>query len=154
MLSTRDGMAAKFHESDVRPMGRAAYGVFGIDIKDAAGKIADEVVSMVIADDAKSVLTVCENGYGKRSQISDYRLIRRGGKGVINIQATDRNGKVVGVMDVDDEDEVMLISQSGIIIRTSVKEVSVIGRNTQGVRLMKLDAGDRVVAAAKIAREA
>jgi DNA gyrase subunit A len=148
MLSTRDGMAAKFHESDARPMGRAAYGVKGIELEQG-----DAVVSMILAEDQKSVLTICENGYGKRSKIEEYRLIRRGGKGVINIQATDRNGKVVAVMDVDDEDEIMLISQSGIIIRTPVKGISVIGRNTQGVRMMKLEQGDKVVAAAKIARE-
>jgi len=148
MLSTLKGMAAKFHEEDVRAMGRAAYGVKGIELRDN-----DKVVSMIIAEDAKTVLTVCENGYGKRTKIEEYRLIRRGGVGVINIQATERNGDVVAVMDVDDEDEIMLISQSGIIIRTPVRGISSIGRNTQGVRLMRLQENDKVVAAAKIARE-
>jgi DNA gyrase subunit A len=104
---------------------------------------------MVIAE--KTILTVTENGYGKRSDVEEYRLISRGGKGVINIQCSERNGGVVGIMSVEDEDEIMLISKNGIIIRTRSKDISVIGRNTQGLRLMKLDAGDKLVAACKIA---
>ena len=97
------------------------------------------------------MLTITENGFGKRTPIDDYRLINRGGSGVINIKTTERNGRVVSIKAVDEEDELMFISVSGQIIRTSSKFISVIGRNTQGVRLMRLDAGDKIADTAKIA---
>ncbi len=147
IIATESGSAVKFHESDVRPMGRTAAGVIGIRLRD------DKVVGATIADDKLSLVTVTENGYGKRSPIADYRLINRGGVGVINIKITDKNGKVVGIANVTDEDELMLISQSGVLIRTPVKGISVIGRNTQGVRVMKLDEKDKVISIAKIAPE-
>jgi DNA gyrase subunit A len=147
IIATKQGMAVKFHESDVRPMGRTATGVIGIRLRD------DFVVGATIAIDARSLVTVTENGYGKRSPISDYRLINRGGVGVINIKITDKNGAVVSIASVTDEDELMLISQNGILIRTPVKGISVIGRNTQGVRVMKLDDKDKVISIAKIVLE-
>ena len=147
IIATKDGMAVKFSEKDVRAMGRNSYGVRGIKLKDK-----DEVVDMVIAKEENSLLTITENGYGKRTRISEYRLINRGGSGVINIQCTDRNGKVIAVKSTND-DELMFISKKGILIRTSAFEISEISRNTQGVTIMKLDEGDKVVAAAKIVRE-
>jgi DNA gyrase subunit A len=97
-----------------------------------------------------TILTVCENGYGKRTAVSDYRLTRRGAKGVINIRTTDRNGKVVVVRNVVDEDELMIVSQNGILIRLPIRDISTIGRNTQGVRLINLEEGDRVIDVAKV----
>jgi len=147
ILATKNGMAARFDEKDVRPMGRTASGVRGIRLKD------DEVVSLEIVDEYKTLLTVTENGYGKRSAITEYRFIGRGGVGVINIKTSERNGKVVAVKAVTEEDDVILVTKSGVMIRIPVRTVSVIGRNTQGVRLMKLEPGDKVVSAAKVAYE-
>jgi DNA gyrase subunit A len=113
----------------------------------------DEVVGMVIAPEDKKLLTVTENGYGKKTLISEYRLISRGGKGVINIQCSERNGPVSAVRTVNDDDELMFITKKGIIIRTDSTGISTIGRNTQGVRLMKLDEGDKVVSATNIVKE-
>jgi DNA gyrase subunit A len=148
LLLSEKGMAVKFSEEDVRPSGRTSQGVIGIRLHDG-----DCVVDMEIAEDSKTLLTMTENGYGKRTLISEYRLINRGGSGVINIQCTERNGKVATARTVDDNDEIMLISKNGIIIRVPATDISVIGRNTQGVRVMKLEANDMVMAAAKIARE-
>ena len=146
LLATKNGSAVKFNEKDARPIGRTAHGVRGIRLRQD-----DKVVGMVIADDDKTLITITENGFGKRTKISEYRLINRGGYGVINIKCSERNGKVVEIKTVDDEDEVMFISKNGIIIRTRVHGISVIGRNTQGVRLMRLKSGDdRVVSAARI----
>ncbi len=148
IIATRDGMAVRFSEQDIRPMGRTAAGVRGVTLKGV-----DSVIGMVISDEEKTLLTVTENGYGKRTDISEYRLIRRGGVGVKNIICSERNGRVVAVRTVTDDDEVMLISHQGIIIRTSVKQISVIGRVTQGVRIMRLGQGDRLMDAAKLASE-
>jgi DNA gyrase subunit A len=145
LIATAEGQAVKFHEADARPLGRASKGVTGIRLK---GK--DEVVGMVIANDNETLLTITENGYGKRTGIDDYRLINRGGSGVINIQTTERNGKVVAVKCVTEEDELMLISKNGIIIRIPAKDISVIGRNTQGLRLMRMKEDDKVMSAEKI----
>ncbi|VVB81630.1 DNA gyrase subunit A [uncultured archaeon] len=147
IIATKQGMAVKFHESDVRAMGRTATGVIGIRLRD------DAVIGATIADDKRTLVTVTEKGYGKRTLISDYRLISRGGVGVINIKITDKNGSVVGIASVIDEDELMLISQNGVLIRTPVKGISVIGRNTQGVRVMKLEENDKVISLAKIIPE-
>lgn len=148
ILATAEGLAVRFDENDVRPVGRTAKGVFGIRVKEQ-----DYVVDAVVANETESLLTVTELGYGKRSSISEYRLISRGGVGVINIKITDKNGKVVAVKSVKDDDEVMVVSQKGVIIRTPVKDVSVIGRNTQGVRVMRLDTDDKIVATAIIPPE-
>jgi len=148
IISSRKGMAIKFSEKDVRPMGRTARGVKGISLKDG-----DFVVGMDIITESDSLLTACENGYGKRTPVENYRMQKRGGKGVINIKASERNGVVVAVKKVDVEDEIMLITKNGIINRQKVKEIRAIGRNTQGVRLMKLDSEDKLVSLARIAKE-
>lgn len=148
IIATANGMAVKFDEKDARPIGRAAKGVRGISLKKD-----DSVIGLDMANDSKTLITITENGYGKRTPIEDYRLINRGGVGVINIKTSDRNGKVVSIQEVSEEDEIFLISQQGIIIRMPVKDISVIGRNTQGVRLMKMHVEDKVVACAKVAVE-
>src|SRR5262249_46956780 len=151
ILSTRSGMAIRFDESDVRPMGRPAYGVKGITLDEQ-----DEVVGMVIAngnDDPTSLLTVCSNGYGKRTMLTEYRSQNRGGKGLIDIKTSDRNGSVVAVTKVTDPDEVMLTTARGILMRTRVADIRPIGRNTQGVRLIRLDDGDTVSSLAKLPEE-
>ena len=145
-LGTRDGMAIRFEETDVRPMGRTAYGVRGISLRDD-----DEVVAMDVVQEGGTMLTVTENGYGKRTGLDEYRIQSRGGIGIINIQTSDRNGKVVGIAFVHDDDELMLISQQGKILRMVSRGVRAIGRATQGVRLIGVDEGDQVVSLAKLA---
>jgi len=145
-LGTRDGMAIRFEETDVRPMGRTAYGVRGISLRDN-----DEVVAMEVVREGGTLLTVAQNGYGKRTELDEYRLQSRGGVGIINIQTSDRNGKVVGIAYVHDDDELMIISQQGMIIRMRAGDVRSIGRATQGVRLIEMEEGDEVVAIAKLA---
>jgi DNA gyrase subunit A len=148
VLGTRDGMAIRFDEERVRSMGRVSRGVKGIKLR-----LKDSVVAMIIAEEKSSLLTVCENGYGKRTSLDDYRTQNRGGIGLINIKTTARNGKVVTLEAVHDTDELMMITAKGIIIRTGLEQLRAIGRNTQGVRLIKLNAGDKLVAAEKIAPE-
>ncbi len=148
ILGTRDGMAIRFHERDVRPMGRVSQGVRGIKLREG-----DEVVDMVIVEPEGSLLTVCEQGYGKRTPIEEYRVQSRGGLGLINIKTTQRNGKVVALKAVHDEDELMMITANGMIIRTGLDEVREIGRNTAGVRMITLKKGDKLVAAARIAAD-
>ncbi|MFC1741234.1 DNA gyrase subunit A [Nanoarchaeota archaeon] len=148
IIATRNGMAIRFSENDVRPMGRAAAGVRGISLKDK-----DSVIGMILAEDEKTILTVTEHGYGKRTPVSEYRFIKRGGVGVKNIICSDRNGKCNAVRSVTDDDEIMFISQHGIIIRTKAKQIGVIGRVTQGVRLMSLKDGDVLIDVAKIINE-
>jgi DNA gyrase subunit A len=147
-LGTRDGMAIRFDETDVRAMGRAAYGVRGISLRDG-----DEVVAMDVVREGGTLLTVAQNGYGKRTDLEEYRLQSRGGYGTINIQTSDRNGKVVGIAYVNDDDEVLLISQQGMILRTRVGDIRKIGRATQGVRLIDMEEGDMVVSVAKLAEK-
>ena len=192
VLATAKGMAIRFSEADARPMGRNTSGVKGISL----GK-DDELVGMVVADPQATLLTTCENGYGKRtpfgpstytpsetpaegeatdevvdtlpdaepaepeeeagdetSSSSRYRTQRRGGKGLRDIKATQRNGKVIGITPVTDDDEVMIMTARGKIQRIAVREISVIGRNTQGVRMMSLDAGDKLAAVVRVPREA
>ncbi|GJM23755.1 MAG: DNA topoisomerase (ATP-hydrolyzing) [Phycisphaerae bacterium] len=148
VLASRGGMAVRFKEDDVRVMGRSAAGVRGM----ALGK-DDCVVGMIAIRPGASVLTVCENGFGKRTNIDEYRLTKRGGKGVINIKVTDRNGQVVAMKAVNDKDELMFITQNGIMLRTDLDEVREIGRATQGVRLIKTNEDDKVVAVARIVPE-
>jgi DNA gyrase subunit A len=147
VLGTREGLAIRFHEEKVRSMGRTAYGVRGISLR---GK--DLVVDMVVIKRDASLLVVTENGYGKRTPISDYRVTNRGGKGVINVKTNERNGKVVALKEVLEDDELMLITEKGMIIRQPIKSIKEIGRNTQGVRLISLDEGDRVVAVARVVK--
>jgi len=149
IIATREGMAVKFNEANVRPMGRTARGVRGIRLK----REGDYVIGMVVAKDDETLMTITENGYGKRTLVSEYRLISRGGSGVTNIICSERNGKVVDVKSVKDEDELMLISQKGIGIRVNAKDISVIGRATQGVTIMKLEEGDKIAAVAKVVEE-
>lgn len=148
MLVTKNGLAARFNEEDARAIGRASKGVRGISLKDK-----DEVVSLLVVEPGKTIFTITENGYGKRSEVEEYRLISRGGVGVINIQCSERNGGVVTSMCVGNDDELMIMSKNGITIRTPAQGISVIGRNTQGVRVMKLEEGDSVVSATKIVSE-
>ena len=147
-IGTRNGMAIRFEETDVRSMGRTAYGVRGISLRDD-----DEVVGMEVVRPGGTVLTVAQNGYGKRTELEEYRLTSRGGLGIINIQTSDRNGKVVGIAFVYDDDQVMLISQQGMILRTRAGDIRAIGRATQGVRLIEMEEGDMVVAVAKLAEK-
>jgi DNA gyrase subunit A len=147
-IGTRDGVAIRFPESDVRPMGRAAYGVKGITLRDE-----DEVVAMEVVRPGSTLLTVTEHGYGKRTELDEYRVQSRGGVGIINIQTTERNGRVVGMASVHDEDEFMLITQQGKILRTVARDIRTIGRATQGVRLIEIDADDRVVSLARLAEK-
>jgi DNA gyrase subunit A len=144
-IGTRDGMAIRFNEEDVRSMGRTAYGVRGITLRDD-----DEVVAMEVVREDGTILTVAQNGYGKRTGLDEYRLQSRGGVGIINIQTSDRNGKVVGIAYVHDDDEVMLISQQGMILRMKAGDIRSIGRATQGVRLIEMEEGDNVVSVAKM----
>jgi DNA gyrase subunit A len=147
-IGTRDGVAIRFPEGDVRPMGRAAYGVRGITLRDG-----DEVVAMEVVRPGSTLLTVTEHGYGKRTELDEYRVQSRGGVGIINIQTTERNGRVVGMASVHDEDEFMLITQQGKILRTVARDIRTIGRATQGVRLIEIDADDRVVSLARLAEK-
>ena len=140
MLISTSGKTIRFNEDDVRAMGRTARGVRGI-------KMADEykMIALIIPDAAKQILTVCEQGYGKRTLVDDFPVYGRGGQGVIGIQTSDRNGPVVGAAQVSESDEIMLISDKGTLVRTRVLEVSVQGRNTQGVRLIRLKEGEKLV---------
>ncbi|MBU0667278.1 MAG: DNA gyrase subunit A [Nanoarchaeota archaeon] len=147
LLATKKGYAVKFDEKDARPLGRVCRGVRGVTLRSGRD---DALVDVIIADEGENLLTITENGYGKKTPISEYRLIKRGGKGVINIKCTERNGDVVAVNAASDDDELMFISRDGIIIRTSSSDISTISRNTQGVRLMRLSNDDVVVSAAKI----
>jgi DNA gyrase subunit A len=148
VLATRDGQAIRFHESEVRPMGRTAAGVRGINLRDD-----DEVVGMAVVDEMATLMTICENGYGKRTDFGEYRAQARGGYGVITIRTTERNGKVVGMMSVRDNDEMMLITQQGKIVRVGISDVRTIGRNTQGVRIITVREGDTLVSVAKVASD-
>jgi len=148
VLATRQGMAIRFHEEKVRDMGRGAYGVRGITLEDK-----DYVIGMVVVRREATLLVVTEKGYGKRTDISDYRVTNRGGKGVINLKVTDKVGEVVAIKEALDSDELMIITQKGIIIRQPIGKIKVIGRNTQGVRLINLDSGDRVVDVARVVPE-
>jgi len=148
IIATRNGMACRFHETAVRPMGRFTSGVKGITLNPD-----DHVVGLETPRPGASLLTVCENGHGKRSDVDDYRLINRGGKGVINIKTSERNGKVVAVKEVIDDDELMMITREGITVRFRVAELRTLSRNTQGVRLINLSDKDSVVSVARLAEK-
>jgi len=148
MLGTRNGMSIRFNEKDARSMGRVSRGVKGIKLRGD-----DKVVGMVIPEQDSSILTVCEKGFGKRTEICEYRQQSRGGVGIINIKSSDRNGKVVVMKAVSPDDELMLITKKGIIIRTGLEDVRSIGRNTAGVKIIRLGEGDVVVSAERIAVE-
>ena len=148
LLVSQNGMSIRFDERDVRPMGRVAAGVKGITLKRG-----DTVVGVEVLATNYSILAVTENGYGKRSSVDEYRLQKRGGKGIIAIKASERNGKIIGAMQVVEDDEIMLIASSGKIIRINMQNVRVIGRNTQGVRLINLEPGEKVMAMDMVATE-
>jgi DNA gyrase subunit A len=146
-LGTRDGMAIRFPENDIRVMGRTAYGVRGITLREG-----DRVVGMEAVQAGEgTLLTVSENGYGKRTELDEYRVQSRGGVGIINIHTSDRNGRVVGIVYVHDDDQLMLITQQGQILRMVTSDIRTIGRATQGVRLIGVDENDRVVSIARLA---
>jgi DNA gyrase subunit A len=147
-IGTRSGMAIRFPETDVRPMGRTAYGVRGISLRDE-----DYVVAMEAVGPGGTLLTVTEQGFGKRTEIDEYRVQARGGVGIINIATTDRNGQVVGVAYVQEGDELLLITQQGMILRMQTNDVRAIGRATQGVKLIDIEGDDKVVSIAKLAEK-
>ena len=140
-LATRQGMAIRFEEGEVRPIGRTGRGVIGIDLEGG-----DKVVAAEVVRPGTAILTVNERGYGKRTELEEYRLQGRGGKGIINVRVTEKNGPVVGTLQVQEQDQVMMISQEGKVNRMAVREISVIGRATQGVRLQGLEANDCIAA--------
>ena len=148
ILGTRDGMTIRFDESQVRSMGRVSRGVIGIKLRSG-----DTVVGMVIVEEKAALFTICENGYGKRTGLDNYRPQSRGGVGLKNIKTSERNGKVVALKAVKSQDDLMMITAQGMIIRTGLDQIRSIGRNTQGVRLINLKPGDKLVAAAKIVSE-
>ncbi len=145
MLSTATGKAIRFNEEDVRPMGRVAAGVRGIRLAEN-----DEVISLIVVDEAGLILTASANGYGKLTEVAEFPVHGRGGQGVISLQITERNGDVVAAVQVKPEDELMLISSNGTLVRTPVKDISVLGRNTQGVRLIRIDEDARLVSVERI----
>ncbi|MEE2702843.1 MAG: DNA gyrase C-terminal beta-propeller domain-containing protein, partial [Myxococcota bacterium] len=146
VVASRSGKSIRFHESQVRAMGRTATGVRGIAIREDEGAVGMEVLRP-----GASILTVTERGYGKRSPLEDYREQNRGGYGIITIKTSARNGPVIAVLQVDDQDEVMLISSGSKVLRLRTDGIPTMGRNTQGVRLMELDADERIVSVARVA---
>ena len=153
MLATRLGKVCRFNEEKVRPMGRNASGVIGIDLDDEGGN-SNEVIGMICIDDMNAnVLVVSENGYGKRSDIEEYRVTNRGGKGVKTINITDKTGELVGIKSVTDENDLMIITKNGITIRLNVASLRVMGRATQGVRLINVQENDAIAAVTKVDHE-
>jgi DNA gyrase subunit A len=148
ILSTAEGQSIRFKEDQVRATGRGTYGVVGMRLDEG-----DAVVSMEILSPGADILTVSENGYGKRTAMEEYRMQTRGGKGIITMKTTDKTGRVVGVQQVSEDDQLMLVTNNGKIIRLRVKDIRVIGRNTQGVRLIDLDEGERVASLARLAEK-
>jgi DNA gyrase subunit A len=148
VLGTRNGFAIRFNEKDVRDMGRTATGVRGVRL----GK-GDRVVGLLVIKRNDTILVVTEKGYGKRSDINDYRITHRGGKGVITVKTTDKVGKMIALMEVVDGDELVIITTHGMIIRQSVKDLRVMGRNTQGVRVIRLKDDDSIADIAKVLPE-
>jgi DNA gyrase subunit A len=149
LIGTQHGMAIRFNEKEVRSMGRSAAGVRAIKL----GK-GDEVVGLVAVKRAgASILVVTNKGYGKRSELGDYRITRRGGKGVITVKSSEKNGDMISIREVTDSDDLMIITNKGIMIRQHVEDIRVMGRNTQGVRLIKLSGDDTISAVASVVGE-
>ncbi|MGE5219499.1 MAG: DNA gyrase subunit A [Chloroflexota bacterium] len=148
ILSTADGQSIRFKEEQVRPTGRGTFGVVGMKLDEG-----DKVVSMEILTLGFDILTVSEGGYGKRTEMDEYRLQSRGGKGIITMKATEKTGRVIGVQQVTEDDQLMLVTNTGKIIRLRIKDIRVIGRNTQGVRLIEIEDGERVVSLARLAEK-
>jgi DNA gyrase subunit A len=147
-IGTRQGMAIRFHETDVRSMGRTAYGVRGIQLREG-----DEVVAMEVVKPGGTLLTVTEKGYAKRTDLEEYRVQSRGGIGVKNLEVTDKNGKVVGIAQVHENEELLVMTQQGKILRTPAIDIRAIGRATQGVRVMDLEGEDIVVSVALVEKD-
>jgi DNA gyrase subunit A len=148
ILASKQGKSIRFPEAQVRAMGRAATGVRGMDLREG-----DELVGMEILSPGATVLTVTANGYGKRTPLDDYRVQNRGGMGIITIRTSERNGEVIGIAQVVDDDQVMLITNGGKVLRCRVETISTMGRATQGVRLMELGEDEQLVAMARLAEE-
>jgi DNA gyrase subunit A len=152
MMAIKSGRAIRFPEENVRPTGRGAIGVSGIEVDDSF----DEVIGMICVnkdDTSKTVLVVSENGYGKRTQVEEYRVTNRGGKGIKTIQVTDKTGHLVGILDVTEKEDLMITCKSGITIRMPVSGISELGRATQGVKLIRLDEGDGIAAITQLDEE-
>jgi DNA gyrase subunit A len=145
MLITRQGMSIRFNEGQLRDQGRSTVGVWGIDLG-----VGDRVENLEVVETNATLLVITENGYGKRTDFEEYRTQTRGGKGVITIKTNERNGEVVGAHSVRDHDAIMLITSQGQMIRMPVSDIRTIGRNTQGVRLINLDKGDKLVSATTV----
>jgi len=145
VLATSAGMAIRFHETDMRSMGRTARGVKGVTVNPDA-----EVVGMVVIGEEDTLLMITENGYGKRTRVEEYRLQRRGGRGLITIKGSERNGKLIGIRAVSDDQELMVVTKNGIMIRMALSDISTLGRNTQGVRIISLKKKDTVVGMARL----
>ncbi len=148
VLATSHGMSIRFHESDVREMGRTTSGVRGVQLESD-----DRVIGMVVIRRDATLLVVSEKGMGKRSKITDYRVQKRGGKGIITLKRTEKTGSIVALKEVVPDDELMMITRQGVIIRVPTGGIRVIGRNTQGVKVMNLDAGDALVDVARVVNE-
>jgi DNA gyrase subunit A len=148
ILASRAGKAIRFHESDARPMGRATEGVRGLRLRDE-----DIVVGMVRVRPDSKLLVVSENGLGKRTEVEAYRLQKRGGSGVINLKTSAKTGQVVAVKSVQEDEQLMVITRNGVVMRQPVSQISLIGRATQGVKLVNLDKGDSVVDVARLVTE-
>ena len=146
IIATEDGRAVRFNEQDVSVVGRNSQGARGIKVR------GSKVVGLCVRDDLY-LLTITEKGFGKRSKIEDYRLINRGGSGVLNIKITAKNGKVVGIKVVNDYDDIILITKEGVVIRINVSSISVVGRNSQGVKVMRLSEEDKIVSFSKVVNE-
>jgi DNA gyrase subunit A len=144
-IGTRQGMSIRFSEKQIRSMGRTAQGVHAIKLRKG-----DLVEGVEVVNPGTTILTVTEKGYGKRTEVEEYRMQNRGGIGIIGIRVTDKNGPICSVLQVAEEDEIMLISDHGKIIRTKAKDISIIGRATQGVKLIGLDEGEKVVGVARV----
>jgi DNA gyrase subunit A len=140
IIGTRNGIALRFHESVMREIGRNTRGVKGITLRSG-----DQVIDMIIVKETDNILTVTENGFGKQTPVSEYRRTNRGGKGIINIKTTKRNGNVVGMKNLKADSDIMIITRNGIIIRSDGSKVSLIGRNTQGVKLIHINGNDSVI---------
>jgi DNA gyrase subunit A len=147
-LGSAGGKSIRFHESDVRPSGRVTTGVRGMRLADG-----DQIIGMEVLSHGQTLFAVTENGFGKRTSIDEYPVQKRGGKGVISIKTTQRNGQVVGLLLVEEDDDLMLMTNIGKIIRMPVNGISVISRNTQGVKLIGMDADEKVVGAARLAEK-
>jgi DNA gyrase subunit A len=148
VIGTKNGLAIRFKEEDARSVGRTARGVIGIRLTEG-----DEVVSANVIEERTTLLTVTEKGLGKRTNIDGYPVHRRGGKGVISIKVVEKGGNAVGLIQVQDEDEIVLITNGGMVIRMPARNISVLGRNTQGVKLMDLDPEDRIVSMGRVVEE-